>query len=130
MDGELLRCRAADLRFVEHMVFGAGVVFGERQAVAGNIADVYFIADAKARTILIETLAEYAQSPELSKAQRKAVCAAVAEYRKTHRTRVRQTPDRPRRRRPDTKPEWRRTFEFAGSEDELEPVDEEVSAAE
>jgi hypothetical protein len=119
-----------ELRWVSHCVFGLGVVFGNRITDSGEAADTWFLRDERLRTVLIETLAECAEPAELSKAQRKAARAAVAEYRKTHRKRVRQTADRPRLRRSDSKPEWRRTFSFPGREDELAPAAETEEAVE
>jgi hypothetical protein len=72
------------LRFCVHPVFGAGCVFGERIADSGNVADIYFIGDAKVRTILTDTLLD-CEKVELPRAQRKALRSAHSEYRKLHK---------------------------------------------
>jgi len=115
---------------VEHQAFGPGIVFGDRVADSGAVVDVHFIADGKTRAVLAESLTDTAKL-ELPPAQRKALRAANAEYRKSHRQRVRQAADKPRIQRQFRdrlhKSEWRHVL--AGGDDPT-PVDEEISAVE
>ena len=117
-----------ELRFVEHRTFGPGVVFASRVGDAGDLLDVWFVADEKLHLILAEHIADMAK-PELSTSQRKALRSARSAYRKSRPRRTRDAANRPRARRPEAKLEWRRTFEFAGREDELAPAEEIEEAA-
>ena len=85
-----MRVCAADFKFVEHPVFGRGVVFGNRITDSGPVSDAWFADGEKTRTVLSETLADSAKL-ELPAAQRKALRAASAEYRKSHKQRAKRT---------------------------------------
>ena len=82
--------RTADLKFVEHRAFGPGVVFGSRTTDSGEAADTWFLRDERLRTVLVETLGDL-EKPELTPGQRKALRAASAEYRKSHKQRAKRT---------------------------------------
>jgi hypothetical protein len=103
---------------------------GERTIDSGQAVDVWFLQSERLRTVLVECLAEPAESPELSKAQARALRHASAEYKKSHRQRARRTAaDKPRMKRAFRdrifKQEWRHII----CGDNPAPTDEEIQAA-
>jgi hypothetical protein len=117
------------LAFVRHEKFGVGAILGEKVTDSGVAVHVWFVDSGRTKTVLAEVLTE-ATKPELTKEQARSLRHTVAEFKKSRPRRVRKAADKPRARRPDTKPEWRRTSGFDGREDELAPAEETEDAAE